>query len=62
MAWNNDMRCTRRVDGYEAVKTGSKMAARYSESSGEVKEQAIMEPGCGNRSLCCLARDLRAHD
>ena len=36
MAWNSDIRWTRRVDGYEAVKTGSKIAARYRESSGEV--------------------------
>ena len=36
MAWNKEMRCTRRVDWYEAVKTGSNMAARYRESSGEV--------------------------
>ena len=62
MAWNSDMCCTRRVDGYEAVKTGSKMAARYRESSGEVQEQAIMEPGCGSRALWCLARELGIHD
>ena len=36
MALNKEICCTRRVDGYEAVKTGSKMAARYRESSGEV--------------------------
>lgn len=62
MARNNDMRCTRRVDGYEAVKTGSKMAARYRESSGEVQEQAIMEPGCGSRASWCRARELRGQD
>lgn len=56
------MRCTPRVDGYEAVKTGSKMAARYRESSGEVQEQAIMEPGRGSRSLWCLARELGIRD
>lgn len=62
MALNNETRCTRRVDGYEAVKTGSKMAARYRESRGEVYEQAIMEPGCGSRSLWCLAKELGAHN
>lgn len=62
MALNKETRCTRRVDGYEAVKTGSKMAARYKESSGEVYEQAITEPGCGSRSLWCLAKELGAHD
>ena len=36
MALNREMRCTRRVVGYEAVKIGSKMAARYKESSGDV--------------------------
>lgn len=53
------MRCTSRVDGYEAVKMGSKIAARYKESIGDVWEDAIMEPGCGSRALCCLAKDLK---
>jgi hypothetical protein len=52
------MRWTRRVVGYETVKTGSKMAARYSESMGEVCEDAMIEPGCGSRALWCLASDL----
>ena len=52
------MHCTWRVDGYDAVKTGSKMAARYKESIGEVCEDAMIDPGCGSRALWCLARDL----
>ncbi len=39
------MRWTRRVEGYETVKTGSKIAARYKASIGEVCEDAIIEPG-----------------
>ena len=40
------------------VKTGSKMAARYRESIGDVYEEAMTEPGCGRRALCCLAKEL----
>ncbi len=42
---------TRRVEGYEAVNTGSKIAARYRESIGDVCEDAIIDPGCGSRAL-----------
>ena len=46
------------MDGYDKVKTGSKIAARYSESMGEVKEDAMMEPGWGSRALWCFAKEL----
>ena len=36
MDCRSEMRWTRRVDGYEAVNMGSKIAARYNESIGEV--------------------------
>ena len=38
-------------DGYEAVKIGSKIAARYKASIGEVKDAAMMEDGCGSLAL-----------
>jgi hypothetical protein len=57
MAWKREMRSTRREFGYEAVKMGSKMAARYRLSMGEVNEDAINVPGCGRR-FWCLASDL----
>lgn len=47
------------MDGYEAVKTGSKMAARYRASIGEVKDDAITDDGCGRCDLWWLARELR---
>ena len=34
------------------------MAARYTESIGDVCEDAMTEPGCGRRALCCLANEL----
>jgi len=54
------MRSTRRVEGYEVVKTGSNIAARYKESIGEVCEDAIIDPGCGRRALWCLAKELES--
>lgn len=46
------------VSGYEIVKMGSKIAARYKESTGEVNEDAMIVPGCGRRVDCCLASEL----
>ena len=51
MAWNNVIGWTRRVVGNDAVKTGSKMAARYKASIGEVLDDAMMLPCCGSRAL-----------
>ena len=51
MAWNSVIGCTSRVVGKEAVKTGSKIAARYNVSIGEVLEAAMMLPSCGSRAL-----------
>lgn len=59
IAWNRDILWTKRVDGYEAVKTGSKMAARYRGSIGEVEEDAITDDGCGRCDLWWLAKELR---
>lgn len=39
------------------MKMGSKMAARYKQSMGDVNEEAITDPGCGRR-FRCFARDL----
>ena len=50
---------TWRVFGYEAVKMGSKIAARYTGSIGDAKEAAMTDPACGRRDLCCFARDLK---
>lgn len=36
---------------------GSKMAARYSESIGEVKDDAIMFEGSGTLPSCFFARE-----
>jgi hypothetical protein len=49
MACKRDICCTRRVCGYDAVNIGSKMAARYKQSIGDVNEEAIMVPCCGRR-------------
>lgn len=57
IACRRDSRSTLRVLGYDAVKTGSKMAARYTGSMGEVKEDAIIQLPMGRR-VCCLARCL----
>lgn len=51
MAWNSETRCTRRVEGKEAVKMGSKIAARYNASIGEALEDAITLPGRGSRAV-----------
>jgi len=50
MACSKEIRCTFGVYGYDTVKMGSKMAARYSASIGQVKEDAMMDPGCGSRA------------
>lgn len=52
------MRCTWRVDGYDAVNIGSNIAARYSASIGDVCEDAITVLGPGRRLLLDFARDL----
>jgi len=51
MAWNNVMGWTSLVVGKDAVKTGSKMAARYRASIGEVLEDAMIELSWGSRAL-----------
>ena len=58
IAWKRDILWTRRVEGYEAVKTGSNIAARYRASMGEVHEDAMIDDGCGRCDLWWLARDL----
>ena len=45
MAWKSEMGCTIRVFGYDAVKIGSKIAARYRQSIGDVKDDAMRVPG-----------------
>lgn len=45
MALKREICSTSRVDGYDAVNMGSKIAARYRQSMGEVKEEAIRVPG-----------------
>ena len=47
MAERREMCSTSRIPGYERVKMGRKMAARYNGSRGEVKEEAMMVPGPG---------------
>ena len=51
MAWNSVIGWTSLVVGKEAVKTGSKMAARYSASIGEVLDDAMMEFSRGSLAL-----------
>jgi len=51
------MYSTCRVCGYETVKIGSKMAARYNESIGDVKEDAITFEGSGTRPSCFFASE-----
>ena len=53
------MRSTCLVFGYEAVNIGSKIAARYTASIGDVKDEAITEPGWGRRACWCLDRELK---
>lgn len=36
---------------------GSNIAAKYKESSGDVKEEAMISPGSGTRPVCPFARD-----
>lgn len=43
------------------MKIGSKIAARYKASTGEVKDEAIMEFGCGSLALWCFASELEIH-
>ena len=57
IAPNSEISCTWRVCGYETVNIGSKIAARYSESMGEVNEDAITFEGWGTRPSCFFARD-----
>lgn len=57
MAPRRDMYCTWRVCGYETVKMGSKIAARYRLSIGLVKLDAMIFPGCGTRPSCMRASD-----
>lgn len=59
MAPKQVTRWTSRVDGYEIVKIGSNIAARYSASSGEVKDEAMIVPPCGRRFLSCFASELQ---
>lgn len=44
-ACKSDTGRTSRLKGYETVNMGSKMAARYKASMGEVKEEAMTEDG-----------------
>jgi hypothetical protein len=57
IAPKRDMHSTCRVWGYETVKIGSKMAARYKESTGEVKEDAIIFDGSGTLPSCFFANE-----
>jgi len=50
MAPKSYMRSTSKLFGYEAVNMGLKITARYKQSIGEVKEDAMMEPEDGNLS------------
>lgn len=58
IACSREIRSTRRLFGYEAVKIGSNIAARYTASIGEVKDDAMTDPGTGRRAFCCLESDL----
>lgn len=49
---------TRRLPGWLCVKIGSKMAARYKMSKGEVCDEAMTVPGPGRRPRGVCARDL----
>jgi len=39
------------VEGYDEVNIGSNIAARYSESIGDVCDDAMIEPGCGSLAV-----------
>lgn len=58
-ARKSEMRWTFRVRGYEMVKMGSKMAARYKASTGLVNWAAMTERGCGTRDGGCCESDPR---
>ena len=57
IAPRREMCSTCRVWGYETVKIGSKIAAKYRESIGEVKDDAMIFDGSGTLPSCFLARD-----
>jgi len=57
IAPSNEMCCTCRVCGYDAVKIGSNIAAKYRESIGDVKEEAITSGGCGTLPSCFFASE-----
>lgn len=57
-AWSRFSRWTLRVVGHDAVNTGSKIAARYRTSRGEVNEDAITVRGPGRRVCVYFAREL----
>lgn len=46
-ASSKEIRWTNRVVGYDAVKIGSKRAARYRGSMGEVFDEAMIDLDCG---------------
>jgi len=57
IAPNREMTSTWRIFGYETVNMGSNMAARYRESMGDVKEDAMMSEGPGTRPSCFFANE-----
>jgi len=57
IAPKSEMHRTWRVCGYETVNMGSNIAARYRESIGEVKHDAIISPCCGTRPWCFFASE-----
>jgi len=57
IAPKSEMYSTWRVWGYDTVNIGSNIAARYRESMGEVKEDAMMFDGCGTLPSCFFARE-----
>lgn len=57
IARNSEMYSTCLVWGYDTVKIGSKIAARYRESMGLVNELAMTFPGCGTLPSCFCARE-----
>lgn len=56
----NDSCLTLRDPGKLCTKIGSKMAARYTTSTGEVNEDAMTDPGVGSLATV-LPKDLRAY-
>ena len=57
MAPRRDIYSTCRVWGYETVKIGSNIAARYRASIGDVEDDAMTLDGEGTRPSCFLASD-----